>query len=83
MWKFFLHATFKQARRAVVAVMGGTVVVLGVVMLVTPGPALVVIPLGLAILATEFVWARRVLKYVKQQARGMMGKKENPPPPLP
>ena len=49
-------------RRVIVAVIGFTVLLIGVAMIVLPGPALVVIPLGLAILATEFVWARRVLK---------------------
>ena len=49
-------------RRVIVAVIGFTVLLIGVAMIVLPGPAIVVIPLGLAILATEFVWARRVLK---------------------
>lgn len=58
----------RWARRVAIGGMGTTVLVLGVVMLVLPGPAILVIPLGLAILATEFVWARRWLK----RARGMM-----------
>lgn len=49
-------------RRVIVAVIGFTVLLIGVAMVVLPGPAFVVIPLGFAILATEFVWARRVLK---------------------
>lgn len=52
-------------RRIIVAVIGFTVLLIGVAMIVLPGPAIVVIPLGLAILATEFVWARRVLKKAK------------------
>jgi len=52
-------------RRVIVAVIGFTVLLIGVAMIVLPGPAMVVIPLGLAILATEFVWARRVLKKAK------------------
>ena len=52
-------------RRVIVAVMGFTVLLIGVAMIILPGPAVVVIPLGLAILATEFVWARRVLKKAK------------------
>jgi tellurite resistance protein TerC len=59
----------KRARRLVVAVIGGTVLLVGVAMIVLPGPALVVIPLGLAILATEFVWARRLLERVREQVR--------------
>jgi uncharacterized protein (TIGR02611 family) len=52
-------------RRVIVGVIGFTVLLIGVAMVVLPGPAIVVIPLGLAILATEFVWARRVLKKAK------------------
>jgi len=52
---------FAWLRRAVVAVIGFTVLLIGVAMVVLPGPAVIVIPLGLAILATEFVWARRLL----------------------
>ena len=40
--------------------MGGTVLAIGVALLVLPGPAFIIIPAGLAILATEFVWARRL-----------------------
>ena len=46
-------------RKILIALVGGTVLILGVIMLVTPGPAIVVIPVGLAILATEFAWAKR------------------------
>lgn len=56
---------YRLARRIVIAVIGGTVVIAGIVMLVTPGPALVVIPLGLAILALEFAWARHWLQRLK------------------
>jgi tellurite resistance protein TerC len=61
-----LHLTYKAARRIVIAVVGATVVLLGIVMIVTPGPALVVIPVGLAILAIEFTWARRWLKRLRE-----------------
>lgn len=61
-----LHVTYKAARRIVVAIVGATVVLLGIVMIVTPGPALVVIPVGLAILAIEFTWARRWLKRLRE-----------------
>jgi len=57
----------RAVRRAVVLVVGLTVLALGAIMLVAPGPAFVVIPLGLAILAIEFVWARRALRWVKRR----------------
>jgi uncharacterized protein (TIGR02611 family) len=49
-------------RKLVYSVLGGTVIVIGIVMIVTPGPAIVVIPLGLAILAGEYAWARRIMR---------------------
>jgi uncharacterized protein (TIGR02611 family) len=57
--------TLRQARRAIIAVVGFTVVALGAVMIVTPGPGWIVIFLGLSVLAMEFVWARRLLKRLK------------------
>jgi tellurite resistance protein TerC len=59
----------KYARRIAVSVIGMTVLLIGVVLLVTPGPAVVVIPIGLAILATEFAWARRWLRIMKDSAK--------------
>ncbi len=59
--------TLQQAKRVIKVVVGFTVLLAGVVMLVTPGPGWVVIALGLAILAAEFVWARRLLDHLKAQ----------------
>lgn len=49
-------------RKVVYSILGITVLVIGIVMIVLPGPAVIVIPLGLAILAGEYAWARRVLR---------------------
>jgi hypothetical protein len=49
----------RLARKVAVVVLGLTVVLIGVVMILTPGPAVIVIPAGLAILATEFLWGRK------------------------
>ena len=59
--------TLRAARRLIVAVVGGTVVLCGLTMVVLPGPALLVIPLGLVILASEFAWARRLLRKVRDR----------------
>jgi len=59
--------TYRAARTVVVTLVGGTVVLIGVVMLVFPGPAFVVIPIGLAILGLEWAWARRLLRAVKEK----------------
>jgi len=56
-------------RRVAVAVIGSAVLVFGVALIVLPGPAVVVIPLGLAILAKEFSWARTLLDRVKKAVR--------------
>src|SRR5579872_5969576 len=55
------------ARRVTVFILGISVVLVGIVMIVAPGPAVVVIPLGLGILATEFLWARRILDSLQRR----------------
>lgn len=59
------EVSYKLARRIVVAVIGGTVLVGGIIMLVTPGPGLAIVLLGLAILAIEFAWAKLWLDKVR------------------
>ena len=76
--QFIVRLHLGDARKPVVAVIGGTVVLIGIAMIVLPGPAFIVIPLGLAILATEFLWARRWLK--RAQAMLPKGHKKSPPP---
>ena len=51
----------KHVRRIGVTVVGGTVLAIGIALIVLPGPAFIVIPLGLAMLAVEFAWPRRWL----------------------
>jgi uncharacterized protein (TIGR02611 family) len=53
--------------KVVVTVVGVVVTIVGVIMIVTPGPAVVLIPLGLAILATEWHWAYRLLRYARSR----------------
>lgn len=67
----------RVAKRIVVAVIGGTVTLIGIALVVLPGPALVVIPIGLSILATEFLWAKHWLKKARQMAARLTSK---PPP---
>jgi len=62
----------KVVRRVIVSVIGATVLLIGVALLVLPGPAFIVIPIGLAILATEYAWARRWLKKVRQMASNVV-----------
>ena len=62
------NSALRFARKVAVAVIGASVLALGIALIVLPGPAVIVIPLGLAILATEFLWARRLLRRVRQGA---------------
>lgn len=58
---------FRQIKRLIIGVVGFTVLFIGVALLVLPGPAFLVIPAGIAILATEFLWARRLMDRVKDK----------------
>jgi tellurite resistance protein TerC len=60
--------TYKLAKRIVVGLVGGTVLLIGIALMVLPGPAFVVIPVGLGILSLEFAWARRWLQKVQAAA---------------
>jgi len=65
--RHLVFRTLGQAKRLVVTVIGFTILAAGIAMIVLPGPAVVVIPIGLAILATEFIWARKLLVTVKER----------------
>ena len=58
----------RNSKRVAVTIAGFVVVLAGVAMLVLPGPGLLVIIAGLAILATEYVWAQRLLRIAKERA---------------
>jgi tellurite resistance protein TerC len=60
-----MNSTKRKVKRIIIGVVGGTVLLLGILMILLPGPAIIVIPAGLAILASEFVWARRLLRKVQ------------------
>ena len=72
---------WRQARKVVIAVVGTTVLLIGIVMIIGPGPATIVIPIGLAILATEFVWAKRWLRYTKRRLQDLTQRPSPPDPP--
>lgn len=61
-----IHMTYKMARRIAIGVVGTSVLLIGLLMIFTPGPALLVIPVGLAILSVEFAWARMWLRRVRE-----------------
>ena len=60
----------RNARRVAVAVLGGALMIVGIALLVLPGPGMVVIVAGCAVLATEFPWAKSWLAAARRRARG-------------
>jgi tellurite resistance protein TerC len=64
-----LHLTYRTARRIVVTLVGVTVILIGIALIFLPGPATLVIPLGIAILGIEFAWARRWLRKIREKSK--------------
>ena len=60
--------TVGQVRRIFLMVVGFTLLLLGTIMIFTPGPGTPVILMGLGLLAVEFVWARRIMERVKRES---------------
>ena len=65
----FFSSTINRAKRLIKIVVGMTVLVIGILMIVLPGPAVVVIPIGLMILATEFVWSRKLMERFQERLK--------------
>lgn len=59
--------TYRQARRTVILLLGSSILIIGLALIVLPGPAFIVIPIGLSILALEFAWARLWLQRIKRK----------------
>jgi uncharacterized protein (TIGR02611 family) len=77
-----LLQTVEQVRRIFRIVAGFTLLLAGLVMLVTPGPGWVVILLGLGLLAAEFVWARRLMDRIKREGTRIKDTVLGKPEPL-
>jgi uncharacterized protein (TIGR02611 family) len=69
-----LQFVWRSTKRVVVMLIGAALLLGGLVMLVTPGPGIVLIIAGLAVLATEFVWAERMLDKAKAHAAAATNK---------
>ncbi len=63
------RAVWSAVRKVLIAIAGTIVLLVGVLMMIGPGPGMIVLLAGLAILASEFVWAARLLRKVKDGAR--------------
>lgn len=59
----------RNGKRIAITVIGTTFVLAGLVMLVLPGPGILLVIAGLAILASEYVWAQRMLNYAKRKGK--------------
>ncbi len=66
-----LFGTYKVAKRIAIGIVGGSVLAMGIVMMVTPGPGIPAILAGLGILAIEFAWARIWLRKIKTKAESV------------
>jgi tellurite resistance protein TerC len=77
LWTAF-KAVAAPVRKLIVGIIGGTVLLIGVALIVLPGPAFIVIPIGLAILATEFAWARRTVTKAKAMVAKARGRQPEP-----
>jgi uncharacterized protein (TIGR02611 family) len=77
-WKRLPH----PIRWVGVAIVGVTLIIIGIVLLVLPGPGLLFIALGVAVLATEFAWAEAVLRRMKDAGSAALNKvrRSSPPP---
>jgi putative transmembrane protein PGPGW len=70
LWAAFKAVAAPLRKLIIIALIGGTVLLIGLALIVLPGPAFIVIPIGLAILATEFAWAQRAVT----RARAMVAR---------
>jgi hypothetical protein len=61
-------------RKILIGVAGFSVLLVGVALIFLPGPAFIVIPLGLLILASEFIWAKNLLRKVKSHIKKVVGR---------
>ncbi len=63
------RATIRSAKRLIVLVVGSTLLLIGLTLLVLPGPGIPIVFLGLVVLASEFVWARLWLRRLRATTR--------------
>ena len=85
-WENKIPFIFKKFWKIIILIFGSIVTILGVIMLFTPGQGLATIIIGLSILATEFIWAKKINKklkdYIKKKGKDVKkiikdGKNEN------
>jgi uncharacterized protein (TIGR02611 family) len=75
-----MRLNLRHAKKLGVAIAGGFVVLVGVVAIPYPGPGWLIIFAGLAILATEFTWAQRLLDHLRAYYDSLQEQLKNQPP---
>jgi tellurite resistance protein TerC len=75
-----LFSTYRWIKRIAIGIAGFTVLAVGCAMIFLPGPAFIVIPAGLAILALEFAWAKRLLARVKEHGSAFFRRRHDHSP---
>jgi uncharacterized protein (TIGR02611 family) len=68
----------RGVRRLLIGVIGSTLLVAGLLMLVLPGPGILVLLLALGLLATEFAWAESLLAHARRRAEGVKNRFTQP-----
>lgn len=69
-----MKQVIRAARKAGVTIAGFTIIIVGVILLILPGPGILVILLGLAVLSLEFEWAERHMQLIKSKSRKTLDK---------
>lgn len=64
-------------KKILVSIIGGIILIVGIVMIIVPGPAYLIIPAGLGILGTEYMWAKRLHQKLKDKVNNFLNKKKN------
>lgn len=64
-------------KKILVSIIGGIILIVGIVMIIVPGPAYLIIPAGLGILGTEYMWAKRLHQKLKDKVNNFLKKKKN------
>lgn len=64
-------------KKILVSIIGGIILIVGIVMIIVPGPAYLIIPAGLGILGTEYMWAKRLHHKLKDKVNNFLKKKRN------
>jgi len=70
-----IFKSLKQVKRLIIGIIGTSILIIGIAMIVLPGPAFIVIPVGLSILATEFLWAKKLVDKFKDKFEKLKKKK--------